>query len=60
MAGPRTAWTQVIRGAATLPDSGPQLVERHLGLVDGLGYWAALVTALVAATWLLFRRRDVT
>lgn len=34
-------------------------IERHLSLAHGLGYWAILLAALIAVTWLLFRRRDV-
>jgi hypothetical protein len=35
-------------------------VEKTIGVAHGLGYWAVLLTALIAVTWLVFRRRDIT
>ena len=35
-------------------------VERSAGLAHGLGYWAVLPAVLIAVTWLLFRRRDLS
>ncbi len=49
----------VSAGPGTGPDSG-SLAERSLSLAHGLGYWAALLAVLVAVTWLVFRRRDVS
>jgi ABC-2 type transport system permease protein len=37
-----------------------ELVTKTIGLAHGLGYWAVLLGVLVAVTWVLFRRRDVT
>ena len=34
-------------------------VEKTVTLTHGLGYWAVLLAALIALTWLVFRRRDV-
>ena len=34
-------------------------MEKTVSLAHGLGYWAVLLAALIAVTWLLFRRRDV-
>ena len=35
-------------------------VAKSASLAHGLGYWAVLLAALIAVTWLLFRRRDVS
>lgn len=48
----------VAAGPGSDPDSST-FAERSLSLAHGLGYWAVLLAALVAVTWLVFRRRDV-
>ena len=35
-------------------------VEHTVSLTHGLLYWAVLLLVVVGATWLVFRRRDVT
>ena len=40
--------------------SASDVVEKTVSLAHGLGYWAVLLAALIVATWLLFRRRDVS
>jgi len=35
-------------------------VERTIGFGAGVGYWAMLLAVLVALSWLVFSRRDVT
>ncbi|HEY5978890.1 MAG TPA: ABC transporter permease [Microlunatus sp.] len=49
--------TYAVASGPTVDDSG---VERALGLGQALGYWGVLLAALVAVSWLVFRRRDVT
>jgi ABC-2 type transport system permease protein len=44
---------------ATSEEPGTYL-EKSLSLAHGLGYWAVLLAALIAVTWLVFRRRDVS
>lgn len=65
---PEVNLAAIIDGGTTYPvssgpgapsDSSSSYVEKPLGLVHGLGYWAVLLAALIAVTWLLFRRRDV-
>lgn len=45
----------------TLTDEGisVEYLERTISLGDGLVYWAALLAVLVAASLLIFRRRDI-
>lgn len=45
-------------GTGPTADSG-SYAERSLSLAHGLGYWAVLLAAVIAVTWLVFRRRDV-
>ena len=35
-------------------------VEKTLSLMHGLGYWSVVLALLIAVTWYVFRRRDVT
>ena len=49
----------VSSGPGSPSDSSSSYVEKTLGFAHGLGYWAVLLIALIAVTWLLFRRRDV-
>ena len=56
---------QTTYAVSTSPGAGGDgspggFVERTVGLAQGLGYWAVLLAALVAVTWLVFRRRDVS
>jgi len=51
---------QVTAGSGSPTEGTAELVTRTIGLAHGLGYWAVLLVALVAVTWVLFRRRDVT
>lgn len=43
-----------------MDDSGGGYVDKTLSMAHGLGYWGAVLAALVVLTWLLFRRRDIT
>lgn len=55
-------------GTTYMVSTGPQprtedytnQIERTLSLAHGLGYWAVVLVVLIAATWYVFRRRDVT
>ena len=55
------------RGTTYLVSSGTRggsedyaTTERSLSLLHGLGYWAVVLAVLIAVTWHVFRRRDVT
>lgn len=51
---------QVITGSSSPFDETAGFATKTISLAHGLGYWAVLLAALVAVTWVLFRRRDVT
>ena len=66
---PEVNLTAILDGGTTyavsgVPGSGGDgaggFVEKTVGVAHGLGYWAVLLTALIAVTWLVFRRRDIT
>lgn len=64
---PEVNLAAILNGGTTYPvAAGPGadpeasgFAERSLSLGHGLGYWAVLLAALLAVTWLVFRRRDV-
>ncbi len=63
---PEVNLAAILDGGTTYPVStGPgadssEYATRSLSLAHGLGYWAVLLAVLIAVTWLVFRRRDVS
>jgi ABC-2 type transport system permease protein len=52
--------TYEVTTGPSAPTEDGGYAERTLSLAQGLGYWAVLLGALVALSWVVFRRRDVT
>lgn len=50
----------VTTGGGSVTDGTAEVVQKTVGLAQGLGYWAVVLAALTAITWVLFRRRDIT
>lgn len=50
----------VSTGTGAVSEEPGSYLEKSLSLAHGLGYWAVLLAVLIAVTWLVFRRRDVS